>query len=896
MKNTNKYNEENKITLQGGGGGGNSGSGDNPGGPECCDQAPIPPGAPDTYWIWPPYVKNISPNGYEERWFQRDFLTENLLIERGEIQHTLLYFEELTEEYGGAVSSVWAQRANAIIAPGNSFVGDLTIIGDPQGWKPSQFVYPRPVPQPDGSQLTPFMLKGKIQIQNLCKIKRAGGYIFEVMKYINSNDLAGDGSTKLLGDYASIFSGSEFITQSAPPSSSTVIDPSKVYNFQKSTTTQGPNFSVPTEESEGMSIIKNYILKLSAVTGDTGFVNSWNSVNCTNNITAPPKSSASPREWNFDEVLEALKDPWLGWGVDGRPDGQLLAGLGGDPGGNFNIMDPSKPINTIKQTITSTYQFITGRTYYIDICGASKAYARWKQFTNPNYDFNPDIQDYPSIRNAIQLEKLKSACKDQAFRAYLIKENLLTTAIKPYRLAVDDAFMDFVGWYTSYGAQLAIKVWGGNKEIGVDETAKVDGQLCHRIYWEDAGLEVSNSLSTEMAKQYGQNLIIGPNTIEDQGSASDSDPVCLEYCIYTYSTQYNCPTQTWSQVIRSGPVRGPKPKPDEVFNDWVINNNNGNATYKVYTIPDYKTNECPADIPEPKEELTLMPSNYCSCVKTWNATYSCDSFTWDIGQPTETFERNPQGLNTWIFGTVAAISPSPDSTTSGPSDYSKCEARQRKASFPCAGFSHEDKFVLDTTECCASIETPEEPPFPTQCCKKNITGTLVDEAVFGAGCCYDSSVYIGTYTNPLPFPSSADGAKCDPVSAGTLSLPSPVVDPPNNITPEELAKANKVTSAGATGAMLDTLSISADGKEIASITNSGSTSIPGEIGIVPVGTNVLEGKVIKCSVQTGTWVRPQGTDYVYLSEYNLWVYRDSAPIGDGNNDLPPDTPVDINFN
>jgi hypothetical protein len=674
------FKNKNVISIQGGGGG-NEGSGDNPGKSQCCDQPPTPPGPPDTYWVWPPYVKNIAPNGYGNRWFQRDFLTENLFIPPEEIQYTLLYIEKLKDEYGGTVSSVWAPRANFIIAPGNGFFNNLTIIGDPQGWKASEFLYSRAVKRPDGSSLTPFMLEGKLQLRNLCKIEKAGGYIFEIMKYINQNNLAGDGSTKYLGNYASIFSGSEFVTQAeAPTVNGNSINSG--YSFD------GPN-------SEGYSIIEAYLKKLVAVTGDDGYINVWNSLECTNNITAPPEnSSSSPQNWGLDELLEAIKDPWLAWNINGGIVDEICGGIGGAPVGNFNIMDPGEVgidvASRFKSAVVKQYHFITGRTYYINICNASKIYAIWKQLNNPNYDFNPDIDDYPSLRSAIRLEKLKEAYNNPTFKQYLISNNKLVEFVKPYRAAIDDAFTDFTAWYTSYGNELPLKSWKGNGTISINETMKVDGDLKHRISWEDAGLIASNPLSGLMAPIFGSSLLNGPTHIDSPSTKSSSDPVCLQFCVYTYISHYSCCTE-WSPIIRSGPVMEAMPDITEL-NKWIFNGDT--ATWKVYTTPDFSTNNCSTNIPEPTEELPLstLPPKPClpiSVYRTGGTSGVIEGGSIGGLYPGTSFWVNGCGHD--LVGTISSQGDTVTVTAQGPATvYSSIEAQAVDACGRCV-FSGNNK-------------------------------------------------------------------------------------------------------------------------------------------------------------------------------------------------------------
>jgi hypothetical protein len=552
---------KNLISIQGGGGGGgNEGSGDNPGKPQCCGEPPTPSGPPDTYWLWPPYVKNIAPNGYGRRWFQRDALSENLEIPLSETQYTLIYIEKLKPEYGGVISSVWAERANFQIAPGNGFINDLIIFGTPKGWRARQFNYTRKVGGSDsviGQASHIFKLDGNILLSNLCQIEKAGGYIFELMKFINSNNFKGDGSTKLLGDYTSIFNGSEFIYGSTPPTSSShnlYIDTDKVYSIAPPSSGGSTTSSQPLPEPEGILIIKNYITKLSETTGDTGFIDYWNSLSCTNNLTTPAPVQQQPKDWSLLELFDALKDPWLAWDIGGRLVDDICAGifLNGVPNFDFNKLNPNKgPTNltgdqkTLIQYATYNYQFITARTYFINICTASKIYYYWKLQEDENYDVTGDLEDYPSLKNGIKASELVNILQDNSFQEFLKNTEdglpLWLSFIKPCRAASDDAFTNFLGWFDSYDLTATLKLFNSNNSVSNNETKIINGVLCHRISWEDAGLTDSNINGDYLANLFGSNLIIGPTSINNLPQSNPNDPICLDLgacCFYTDEDEF----------------------------------------------------------------------------------------------------------------------------------------------------------------------------------------------------------------------------------------------------------------------------------------------------------------------------------------------------------------------
>jgi hypothetical protein len=536
--------KSNIITVLGDGGG--NGSDQNNGNPGGCCSIPTPQGPPDTYWTWPPYASppiTINDN-IVSGWYNRHFLSENLLIPMGEVHYTLLYVEKLKSQFGGTVSSVWGKRINAVFSPGNVFIEDILVFGNPLGWKCDTKQHRYPGIKKNNSNNTYqttniIMTEGKFILNHICKIEKAGGYIFEVMKYISNYSFADDQpKIRMTSDYESFLSNTNFIYETAEPTSTThdnYIDTNQIYSFSSN-------------NSEGKNILKNYIKSLSQITQNNSYTYGWNSLICTDDITettttrpvtTTPRAENNTWQWSVPSIKQGLKDVWFGWGEDGFPVDDMVQAF--FPDGwprdiNFDILHPEIGSNTldfdsdqkeiIQQAIFMNH-WIRCRSYYINICAASDIYKNW---INSLKEFNDDtivnnLYDYVDnsgniiLKNAINVSTLRSLYNNIYFKRYLVKNDLLTTFISPLA-AGSNSFGGFTSWFSSYDFAAQIDTFNGSGSISNNETKLVDGILRHRISWEEAlgnsqlALTINGqSVPIVLANYLGNNITLGPTNI-----------------------------------------------------------------------------------------------------------------------------------------------------------------------------------------------------------------------------------------------------------------------------------------------------------------------------------------------------------------------------------------------
>lgn len=559
------------------GGTGGNGSDQNLGSPGGCCSIPTPQGPADTYWSWPPYALSGRSS-----WYNRHFLAENINIPMGEIQYTLLYIEKLKSEFGGTTSSVWGKRINAAIAPGNLFIEDLIVFGNPLGWKPkwtinSNFPGIKKNSNNTYSTTDAIMTEGELVLNNICKIERAGGYIFEVMRYIINYSFPepNQPKVKMLADYESFLSSSDFIYTISAPNSTThynYIYSNKVYSLVTN----------PLTDDDGINIIKNYIIKLSKITNSPTYISGWNKLECVSQFEkiptttpAPPSvlsatTTAVPRttdnnNWeDIDSVKQALKDIYFGWGSDGYPIDEIVKFY--FPNGwpreiDLNILHPTMGAQALNynnnqkeiiQQVILINHWVRCRSYYIDICEATKIAIEWIKLTRPNYlftysylpyageidgidIFNTPMGDYADedfiargcvdyvdggnliLKNAFREEILRDLYQNIFFKRYLVQNYKLLDYITPLA-ACDTNFNAFTAWFDSYDRFARINTFNGSGSIINDRTAFIDGKLRFRISWELA-MPVDNTtingINTGifLAKEFGSNITLGPSNI-----------------------------------------------------------------------------------------------------------------------------------------------------------------------------------------------------------------------------------------------------------------------------------------------------------------------------------------------------------------------------------------------
>jgi hypothetical protein len=188
--------------------------------------------------------------------------------------------------------------------------------------------------------------------------------------------------------------------------------------------------------------------------------------------------------------------------------------------------------------------------------------------------------------------------------------------------------------------------------------------------------------------------------------------------------------------------------------------------------------------------------------------------------------------------------------------------------------------------------------FPTQCCALPML-LVADKSEYSVLCCGDigsvcpdcSPSNLGA-CNPTGFTAEADVFRCPPDTIATESgfVVAPLTAQRLVGYPEEEG-TNTATCYANTGTMTDRVSVLAN-DELVVASDNGTITAP-----VDPGTTSLEVRVEKCWLQNNLngFVCNQGTDYAVSAEIDLLVYANSAPLSDGENNLPPDSIVDINF-
>jgi len=282
--------EDHKITILGPGAGQNTFE-DEDNNPECCNDVPIPPAVPDTFFFFPPYPTLSKETDTElerrARWYanKRDLVIENLFIPFNQSRISLFYFEIMCD---GSFSSLWSESISyGLLGAYGNGINDIFHIGNSstKAIKISKITKENVnYALMKNKSFNPSMFVGTIPMRKVSEVACAGGLLFEAIQYMIDNDFLGNASN--LEQSIADLSVKYFSN----------IEENKLFSFTGETETIIDNLLVSFEDSpkgfveeiknnidvyyneKYVSFVRDYIILLSRATSDEGYIDSWNNI------------------------------------------------------------------------------------------------------------------------------------------------------------------------------------------------------------------------------------------------------------------------------------------------------------------------------------------------------------------------------------------------------------------------------------------------------------------------------------------------------------------------------------------------------------------------------------------------------------------------------------------
>jgi hypothetical protein len=428
------------------------------------------------------------------------------------------------------------------------------------------------------------------------------------------------------------------------------------------------------------------------------------------NTTPHNTTEDEPLAWELDQIVEILPDFIFAWGDDWEPENNLIKDvLGGPLDKPSELICPVSPepgwpedAAYLRQMIAYYKHLVTARTYYINICAASKLYTSYRMYLdsiNPipgsNWDWSSSIDltmdDGSVLYNVFSPGDLLSSWKElftvsgPTFAQWLWGRYTGIYGAETSQCAdgidIFDVIVPFVGiedifdikntdsWWTSYSVSAAISP---NLGSSMNSIAIADKKFittnnftsinipAYRISWEDVWYPFINDPNLQnnivnFSEAIFTNIKYGPTVI--QGSSTVCEPVgacCVnEYCLDDRS-ECQCVTLLGGEFIEdveceTGPCLTPTPSITP------------SITSSITATPTYTpTNSKTPTIPE-TQEPTLTPSLTASATptNTLSATATSTLSTTPTSTPSVTPTNTPSVTPTNTLSATPTKTPGP---------------------------------------------------------------------------------------------------------------------------------------------------------------------------------------------------------------------------------------------